>query len=383
MQIEAEHPYAWLDLDALDYNIGVVNDTCKNKKVRIASKSIRSLDVLRYILNKVNKTAGIMTFTAAETLYLLEKGFNNCLIGYPTVEIGTIKKLLHYSNSGKTVTFMVDCEEHLKILQNLAEEIGTVASICIDINVSLDTPLLYFGTKRSPITNIQMFESFLTTIKKYDCLQVDGLMAYDAQIAGVTDRFSTIGKSTIVKRLKGQSKKHVRSFRQHATWLIKQQYPHAFINAGGSGSMDYNEKQADVTEITVGSAFYAPALFDQYDNLKLKPAAGFACRVVRQFDASTYILQGGGYIASGAVGLDRQPSFVEEKRFAFLPLEGAGEVQSPIIDKLQSLKIGDTVFLRHAKAGELCERFLTLHTFRNNDYQGPFKTYRGDGQCFL
>ncbi|UZM98117.1 hypothetical protein OL548_25405 [Lysinibacillus sp. MHQ-1] len=46
--------------------------------------------------------------------------------------------------------------------------------------------------------------------------------------------------------------------------------------------MTYTTKQKEVTEITVGSAFYAPALFDQFTHLRLEKAAGFALRVTRQ-----------------------------------------------------------------------------------------------------
>lgn len=139
----------------------------------------------------------------------------------------------------------------------------------------------------------------------------------------------------------------------------------------------------DITEITVGSAFFAPALFDHYESLQLKPAAGFALRVTRKFDDQLIVCHGGGYIASGAVGKDRLPVFLEDGHYELTSLEGAGEVQTPIVVKSRTHQIGDTIYFRHAKAGELCERFRVLHTSRNGQYAGPFQTYRGDGQCFL
>lgn len=383
MSHQLEHPYAWLDLNALDTNIQFVNRTCKTKPVRIATKSIRSVDVLKYIERNLQKCSGFMTYTAAETLYLIEHGFNHFLIGYPVMEKQSVKKLLLAVKAGKDITFMVDCEQQLQFLQQLAEEANVIVSACIDLNVSADYSLLYFGTKRSPITTIEKLQSFLRVFKKYPLIQVVGAMGYDAQIAGVTDYFDNGLKSRLVQQLKIRSQQSVRSFRQHAVSLIKAQWPLKFVNGGGSGSMAYSFVQSDVTEITVGSAFYAPALFDRYTSLQLQPAAGYACRVVRQFSEDTFVLHGGGYMASGAVGKDKQPVFMEKNRFSFSHLEGAGEVQSPIIDKEKRLQVGDTVMLRHAKAGELCERFQTLHTFRGEDYFGPFKTYRGDGQCFL
>lgn len=384
MKEHLEHPFAWLDLDALDYNIQFVNETCATKPVRVATKSVRSIAALRYIQKKLNHCNGFMTFTAAETFYLLEEGFNHLLIGYPVMEENSTKKILNYVKNGSDVTFMVDHEVHLKFLHRLAQEIEIDVKVCIDVNVSTDLPMLYFGTKRSPITTIQKLDTLLRSVKNYPTLQIVGVMGYDAQIAGITDHFQGAdAKSILVRKLKERSKKSVRSFRQLAVATVKAQHDLKLVNGGGSGSMKYSLEQRDVTEITVGSAFFAPALFDGYDTLKLKQAAGFALRVVRQFSEDTFVLQGGGYIASGAVGKDRLPTFVEQDRFSFLSLEGAGEVQSPILDKKKALHIGDTVYLRHAKAGELCERFMALHCYRDNEYLGPWSTYRGDGRCFL
>ena len=382
---QLEHPYAWLDLDALDANIDFVNKNCGDKAVRIATKSVRSIDALRYIEKKLTNCCGFMTFSASETLYLVERGFNNLLIGYPAMEIAAIEKLLMYIRHGTNITFMVDNIEHLEILQSLAEATQIKVPVCIDINVSVDYGALYFGSKRSPLTNSTKLLDFIRLTKRYSHIQVIGVMGYDAQIAGVTDYFSSLGKSKIVQILKERSKKIVRSWRQHAVFIVKEQYPLQFVNGGGSGSIQYTALQREVTEVTVGSAFFAPALFDRYQSLELQPAVGFALRVVRQFSEDTYVLQGGGYIASGASGNDRLPSFVNHERFSFLSTEGAGEVQTPIIDRDKNLKIGDTVLLRHAKAGELCERFTSLHCIRQNGeiYEGPFSTYRGDGKCFL
>jgi D-serine deaminase-like pyridoxal phosphate-dependent protein len=69
---------------------------------------------------------------------------------------------------------------------------------------------------------------------------------------------------------------------------------------------------------------------------------------------------------------------------ALLANEGAGEVQTPIVYRgPERLHLGDPVFLRHAKAGELCERFRTLLLVSRGNVVGEAATYRGDGLCFL
>jgi len=39
--------------------------------------------------------------------------------------------------------------------------------------------------------------------------------------------------------------------------------------------------------------------------------------------------------------------------------------------------------MRHAKAGELCERFDVLHLIRGSERVATVPTYRGEGACFL
>jgi len=41
------------------------------------------------------------------------------------------------------------------------------------------------------------------------------------------------------------------------------------------------------------------------------------------------------------------------------------------------------VYFRHAKAGELCERFASLHLLEGERILEQAPTYRGEGQSFL
>lgn len=380
-----EHPFAWLDLDALNENITYVNASCGNKQVRIATKSIRSVQALEYIAKRLHHFAGFMTFTASESLFLFEQGFDNLLIGYPVYEESALTKLTAWVKKGKSLTLMVDHDQQAHLLNAIAQKMGVTLQVCVDINVSNDFKLLYFGTKRSPITDFKKLDELLKQLQAFPNLQVTGVMAYDAQIAGVADQTTTYfgAKGALIRTLKKQSVKKITAMRQFAVAHVKSMFDVRFVNAGGSGSMAWCSEQGDVTEITVGSAFFAPALFDHYESLKLTPAAGFALRVTRQFSEDIVVCHGGGYSASGAAGTDRLPVFLEPERFALLPLEGAGEVQTPIVVKQGQVAIGDSIYMRHAKAGELCERFQVLHTIENGQYKGPIKTYRGEGQCFL
>ncbi|HEY6331576.1 MAG TPA: amino acid deaminase/aldolase, partial [Blastocatellia bacterium] len=157
-----------------------------------------------------------------------------------------------------------------------------------------------------------------------------------------------------------------------------------FINGGGTGSIDSTCAEDAVTEVTVGSAFYASALFDRYKDFRYSPAAGFAIEIVRQPRPDLYTCLGGGYVASGIADVSRLPAPWLPHGAELLPTEGAGEVQTPIsYQGPEKLTLGDPIFLRHSKAGELCERFTHLIEVSDGKVVDQVTTYRGDGKCFL
>jgi D-serine deaminase-like pyridoxal phosphate-dependent protein len=156
------------------------------------------------------------------------------------------------------------------------------------------------------------------------------------------------------------------------------------VNAGGTGSIESSMKETWVTEITVGSGFYSPALFDYYEHFKHQPAVGFAVQIVRQPKENYFTCLGGGYIASGTVGIDKQPKPYLPDGIKLTDNEGTGEVQTPFKYKgSEKINIGDAILFRHSKAGELCERFNELHLISNGKITNIIPTYRGQGKCFL
>lgn len=372
-----ERPYAWLNIAALDANIAYVNKMCGTKQIRIATKSIRSLAALKYIAARIKQFSGVMTFSASETAYIMQQTPYDCLLGYPVVDEASIVTILH-----ERVTFMVDHEAQVALLQRLASERGVMCKVCIDLNLSTDFKALYFGTQRSSLKSEAQTTALLQYIKRCTHIVPTMVMGYEAQLAGVGSKPKNKIKGQAIRAMQRVARKKVASSRQFLVAHCKAYFSTIKeVNGGGTGSMAFTSQQKEVTEITVGSAFFAPALFDDYP-LALTPAAGFALAVTRQPAVDIVVCHGGGYIASGATGVDRQPVFMD-KRFTILPLEGFGEVQTPIKVKGELPKIGDTLYLRHAKAGELCERFNQLHVLKDGELQTIWSTYRGDGQCFL
>jgi D-serine deaminase-like pyridoxal phosphate-dependent protein len=93
---------------------------------------------------------------------------------------------------------------------------------------------------------------------------------------------------------------------------------------------------------------------------------------------------GGGYLASGLGEPSRVPSPHLPPGLRLDRFEGAGEVQTPVLGAAAAgLGVGDRVYFRHAKAGELCERFDSLHLVSGDRVVDEVPTYRGEGKTFL
>jgi D-serine deaminase-like pyridoxal phosphate-dependent protein len=273
----------------------------------------------------------------------------------------------------------------LTFLSVLAEDAGVVLPVCLDLDMSSPLPGLHFGVQRSPLRTPEAALALALASRNYPSLRLDALMGYEAQIAGVGDAApgETL-KNKVIQTLQRRSFAQV-SQRRQAT--VKALHAAGFeltlINGGGTGSLLRTTTEPGLTELTAGSGFYAPTLFDRYQHLQLQPAAGFALAAVRKPAPGIYTCLGGGYIASGSIGPEKSPQ-------PWLPpgqllgLEGAGEVQTPVQFAADpGLELGDPILFRHAKAGELCEHFSRLHVLRQGEICEQVPTYRGEGQCFL
>ncbi|WP_461029109.1 type III PLP-dependent enzyme domain-containing protein, partial [Streptomyces sparsus] len=157
-----------------------------------------------------------------------------------------------------------------------------------------------------------------------------------------------------------------------------------FVNGGGTGSVQHTAGEDCVTEIAAGSGLLMPRLFDNYTSFSGRPAALFAQPVVRRPGVGAVTVLGGGYPASGAPGADRLPTPYLPEGLRYDPQEGAGEVQTPLLGSAaDDLLLGDKVWFRHAKAGELAERFAEFHLVEGERVTSTVPTYRGEGRTFL
>jgi D-serine deaminase-like pyridoxal phosphate-dependent protein len=378
-------PLAYVDLDLLAANVRQCIYRAGGKPIRIASKSVRSVDILKWIMAFApDAFQGILSYAATEALHLCAHGFDDLVVAYPCWNEAEIEAVAAQVAAGKQITLMVDSVEHIQHLEAIMARKGGTLPLCLDIDLSLDLPGLHFGVWRSGITTADKALTVWRAIQASKHLRLDGVMGYEAQIAGLGDSDGDL-KSRLIRLLKQRSLPQLRQRRKAIIDALKaNRATLRFVNGGGTGSLETTTQEDTVTEIAAGSGFYMPVLFDHYQAFKGQPAAGFAIQIVRQPTPDIYTCLGGGYIASGQVGILKQPIPYLPTGARLLELEGAGEVQTPVTYRgVETLKLGDPIFFRHSKAGELCEHFNFLYLIEGGKLVGEALTYRGEGKKFL
>ena len=395
-----EPPFAAVDLTAFRQNAAGLARRAAGKPIRVASKSLRCRTLIEHTL-RTDGFAGIMAFTLPEALWLAGCGTSDdILVAYPTADRHALAELAASPALARAITVMVDCPEHLDMIEKAV--LGATrrpgppgggdpephpVRVCIDIDAGYRAlgGLVRAGARRSPVRTPAQAAALARDVTGRPSLHLAGLMAYEAQIAGVGD--NPPGRpvyARAVRLMQARSRVELAARRAAVTAAVREVAPLEFVNGGGTGSVEKTAAEDAVTEITAGSGLYHPALFDSYRNFTGRPAALFALPVVRKPGPGVATALGGGYPASGPGRPSRLPAPWLPAGLRFDSDEGAGEVQTPLLGPAAGqLAVGDRVWLRHAKAGELCERFTALHLIEADRLVTTVPTYRGEGKAFL
>ncbi|MEU9880003.1 amino acid deaminase/aldolase [Streptomyces phaeochromogenes] len=380
-------PVAIVDLEAFDANAEDLVRRAAGKPVRVASKSVRCRALLERVLAR-DGFAGIMSFTLAESLWLARSGFEDVLLAYPSADRKAYAELAADPKLAGAVTIMVDDPAQLKLIDDSRDGGREEVRVCLE----LDTALKMFGgrvrvgARRSPLHSPAQVAEMARTVARRPGFRLVGIMAYEGHIAGVGD--SVQGRplrSGAIRLMQATARKELAQRRADVVRAVRAVVPDLeFVNGGGTGSVQHTAAEDSVTEIAAGSGLYQPRLFDNYTSFSGRPAALFAQPVVRRPGVGVVTVLGGGYPASGAAGPDRSPVPYLPEGLRYDAQEGAGEVQTPLLGSpADDLLIGDKVWFRHAKAGELCERFDVLHLVEGDAVTATVPTYRGEGHTFL
>ncbi|CUR54137.1 conserved hypothetical protein [metagenome] len=372
-----------VDLDAFDANAHDLARRAGGKPIRIASKSLRVPALLSRAL-RMPGFSGVLAYSLAEALWLYQEGVSDdIVVAYPTVDRGSLAALVASPSAATAITLMVDDVAHLDLVDSVRSSRAVPVRVALDIDAGLRVGRQHVGPKRSPLYDADDVVHLASVVAKRQGFSLVGLMTYEGQVAGVPDDVpGERAKSLVIRKLKSASITQLELRRREIAAALSS-FSLEFWNAGGSGSVESTVADPSVTEVAAGSGLLVPGLFDHYQSFAPRPAAYVGVPVVRRPSRDIATVAGGGYVASGPVGASRAPLPWAPPGLHLTGLEGAGEVQTPLTGHPAALlAIGDLVWFRHAKSGELFEHGNTVHLLTGERFVDEVPTYRGSGHAF-
>ncbi|MEV4138293.1 amino acid deaminase/aldolase [Dactylosporangium sp. NPDC049742] len=385
---DLDPPFAIVDLDAFDANSAAMLGRAAGKPLRMPSKSVRVRALMDRALAQPG-WQGVMAFTLPEAIWLAEQGTSgDILVAYPTADRAALHRLATDEKLAATVTVMVDSTAQLDLVDSVvpAGERAGAVRVCIDLDASW-RPMssVHIGVRRSPVHSARQAGELAAAIAGRAGFRLVGLMSYEAQIAGLGD--APPGRpvrGALIRMIQSRSFPELLARRAAVVAEVRRHADLEFVNGGGTGSVQATAQDPSVTEVAAGSGLFGPWLFDSYRRWRPQPAAFFAMSVVRRPNQQVATVLGGGWIASGETSPTRQPQPWLPEGLKLIGTEGAGEVQTPLIGPgAAGLRLGERVYFRHAKAGELCEHVNEVHLVSGDTIVDTVPTYRGEGKVFL
>jgi D-serine deaminase-like pyridoxal phosphate-dependent protein len=381
-------PLAIVDLEAFDANADALTVRAAGKPLRVASKSVRCRELLRRVLRRPG-WSGVLGYTLPEAIWLVRGGVTqDVVVAYPTVDRAALRELAGDAELARCVTLTVDSRSHLDFIDSVvAPERRHPIRLSLEIDASwrLAGGRLHIGVRRSPVHTPEHAGELAARIAARRGFTLVGVMSYEAQIAGVGDRPAGAPvRGAAIRTMQRRSLVELVARRGAAIAAVRRHADLEFVNGGGTGSVARTAADPAITEIAAGSGLFGPVLFDAYRAWRPEPAAYFGLSVVRRPGPGIATVLGGGWIASGPAERARLPVPTIPAGLRTTSTEGAGEVQTPLVGPgADRLRIGDRVWFRHAKAGELSEHVNELHLLHGEELIGTVPTYRGEQVAFL
>jgi D-serine deaminase-like pyridoxal phosphate-dependent protein len=382
-------PFAIVDIAAFDSNASDLVRRANGLPIRVASKSLRCRYLIERVLTRP-EYRGVMCYSLPEALWLHAAGVSDdLLVAYPTVDRGALRALAADDAARRHITVTIDSAAHLDFIDATLGDGHPEIRACLELDVSWrplgDRPAVQIGTWRSPLREPAQAALLAETILARPGFALVGVLGYEGQIAGLGD--APPGhpvRAALIRAIQARSAAELRERRAETVRRISALTTLEFVNGGGTGSLESTAADKSVTELAAGSGLAGPTLFDAYRKFRPQPALLYALPVVRRPGPRVATLFSGGYVASGTGTPDRLPAPFRPAGLRLSRLEGAGEVQTPVFGVAAAgLSLGDRVWMRHAKAGELAERFCEYHVIEpDGTTTRSVPTYRGEGQCF-
>lgn len=375
-------PFGVIDREALHANAAALLARAAGKPIRVASKSLRVRAALTEVL-ALPGFAGVLSYALTEALWLHGNGFTDIVVGYPTVHRGAIGRLCADPEAAAAITVMIDDPAQLDLVDRVCPPARRPpVRVCLELDAGFRKGPVRAGALRSPVRSPRGLAELAARVVARAGFDLVGIMAYEGQIAGVGDA-GRGARAIAVRAMQRASAAELAQRRAAAVAAVRELADLEFVNGGGTGSLHLTGREAAVTEVAAGSGLFGPGLFDHYTAFRPKPAAYFVLPVVREPSRSVATVLGGGWIASGPPGPDRLPTIAHPAGLRYVGTEGAGEVQTPLRGRgARKLHVGDQVWFRHAKAGELAEHLDEFAVIESGRVVRNWPTYRGEGKVF-
>ncbi len=265
-----------MDLAALRANAAAMTGRAAGKPIRLASKSVRSRPLVERALGMPG-FRGVLAYTLPEALWLHASGTSdNIVVAYPTADRTALARLAGDPAAAAAISVMVDCADHLDMIEKAAA--GADHAQPVRVGMDLDAGFVTLGgrfragARRSPVRTPAQAADLAAAIVARPGLRLAGLMAYEAQIAGVGD--NPPGRplyARAVRMMQRMSAAELAGRRAAIVAAVRQVAPVEFVNGGGTGSLERTAAEPAVTELGAGLRAVPAAAVRQLPDL-LRPA---------------------------------------------------------------------------------------------------------------
>ena len=378
-------PTMVVDLDAFDANAADLARRAGGTPLRVATKSLRVPALVARAL-AADGFSGAMGYSLREALWLHEQGLcSDIVLGYPTVDRAALERLVSSPSAAAAITLMVDCVEHLDVVDSVRSSKAVAIRVAIDLDAGLRMGGQHVGPKRSPLYDVPDILRLARTVVDRRGFALVGVMTYEGQVAGVPDNVptqkakSTAGAPAQVRLGRAAEgtppRDRRRPGRRRRRWSSGTPAAPARWSPRPPTPSSPRSRPAPACWCRASSTTTRPS--------QPRPAAYFGVPVLRRPTPTMVTVAGGGFVASGPHGADRMPQPWAPPALHLTGLEGAGEVQTPLTGPAAAtLRVGDTVWFRHAKSGELFEHANDVHLLAGDAIVETVPTYRGTGHSF-
>ena len=321
-----------VDLGAFDANAHDLVRRAGGKPVRLASKSVRVPALIRRALAPEG-FAGVLGYTLSEALWLVEQGLtDDVVLGYPTVDRDALRRLTASEEAFAAITLMVDDVAQLDLVDACRTSEPRSGSPSTSTPACVSAPRTSVpGARRC--TRPRRCSGSSGSLLGRPGFRLVGVMTYEGQVAGVPDDVPTQrARSVVVRRIKAASMRQLADRRAELSARLRALVELEFWNAGGTGLArgDRRRPRGDRARRRLRACSPRHCSTTTPASRSL-PATFFGVPVVRRPAQDVVTVAGGGFVASGAAGKDRLPMPWAPSGLALTGLEGAGEVQTPLV----------------------------------------------------